>query len=240
MNYYAHAFEAPKTKCVTLDDYQGESEITLACTQLDETIYNTASKKNKVLNDWISFLENNPENFTNIYISTRVNQKLFNALCNQVNLESLFLKWGTYPDLSLISNLYQLKYLYLDSGASLKDLIPLAKCKNLEVLEISTVGATDYSFIEKLTKLKQLKINSGMDNLIFVESLDFLYHLENLRNFSTTGFRLINRDYSPVLSLNKIEYLSINMPTKDHLIWSDQFGEKFNDIPYNKHLKKKL
>lgn len=36
---------------------------------------------------------------------------------------------------------------------------------------------------------------------------------------------------------NKLEFLSVNMPTYDYKIWNDKFVEKFKDIPQNKHIR---
>jgi len=47
----------------------------------------------------------------------------------------------------------------------------------------------------------------------------------------------LNGDYSPVLELEKLEFLSVNMPAQDYKIWNDRFAEKFKDIPQNDHVR---
>ena len=44
-------------------------------------------------------------------------------------------------------------------------------------------------------------------------------------------------DYSPVLDLEKLEFLSVNMPAYDYKIWNDRFAKKFKDIPQNDHVR---
>jgi hypothetical protein len=140
-----------------------------------------------------------------------------------------------YPDLTPIKQLENLKYLYLCAGASAKNISPINALTKLEVLILETVGVNDYSSLSKLYNLKQLGIHSGMDNLVKVGSLEFLKSLPQLKNFWTTGFRFLNHDYSPILSLKKLEFLSVNMPSYDHKIRNDQLARHFSDIIENKH-----
>ena len=114
----------------------------------------------------------------------------------------------------------------------------IGEIQNLEVLILSNfTGITDYSPLGKLKNLKQLGIHSSMGNIIKVDSFDFLKSLKNIKNLHTTGFRLLNGDYSPVLELEKLEFLSVNMPAYDYKIWNDRFAEKFKDIPQNDHVR---
>lgn len=236
MTYYTYRFNKHSEKfLVTVDEYQGEEAINLKCTQLSERTFPKQSQRNKVLKDWIDFLEQHPKQLKKIYCVSRMNQKLFNAICQQENLEELYIKWGMYPDLSEIKNLKQLKYLSLTAGASTKDISSIGQLAKLEVLKLSTVGATDYSALANLTSLEVLSLDSGMDNLIKVDDLMFLESLSKLKDFQTTGFRLLNHDYNPVFSLKKLEMLSINMPAYDHDIWNKQLAERMDYVPRNKH-----
>lgn len=234
-NYYNRQFSNIEKKCVTVADYAGEKEIILHCTQLSETEFPKQSDRTKVVNDWIGFLTTHPHALTKLHCTTRMNQKLFDAICSQENLEELTIKWGVYPNIAQIEKLKKLKYLSLSAGASLTDISPLGNLEQLEVLVLSTVGAKDFLPLKKLTNLKKLGLHSGMDNTIKVNTLAFLTELTDLRNFHTTGFKLTNSDYSPVLELEKLEYLSVNMPTKDWKIWNAIFAERFADIPCNRH-----
>ncbi|MDT0002494.1 hypothetical protein QJV14_04190 [Listeria cossartiae subsp. cayugensis] len=233
--YYNRKFSMIEKKCITISDYAFEEEIILQCTQLSETQFPKQSERKKVVNDWIDFLTTHPKALKKIHCKSRMNQKLFDAICCQENLEELGIKWGMYPDITKIVNLRKLKYLSLTSGASLKDISPLGELDQLEVLILSTVGAEDYLPLKNLTKLKQLGLHSGMDNTLTANTLAFLSELKDLRNFHTTGFRLENGDYNPVLSLEKIEYLSVSMPDYDWKIWNPLFAKKFADIPLNMH-----
>jgi hypothetical protein len=62
--------------------------------------------------------------------------------------------------------------------------------------------------------------------------------LKEIKNFHTTGFRLADHDYSPIMALEKLEYLSVNMPACDDKIWTIRFAEHFADIAYNAHFRR--
>ena len=175
MDKYTYYFnDDPSARKQVVEEYKGETAITLFCTQLNPQEFPKRSQQNKVLNDWIKFLEEHPKALKKVHCTSRMNQRLFNALCCQTELEELYLKWGVYPDLSAIRNLKKLKYLHLCSGASAKDISPISELSQLEVLNLVTVGVTDYSSLGQLTQLKQLGLHSGMDNTVKVESLAFL------------------------------------------------------------------
>ena len=160
------------------------------------------------------------------------------AICNQTSLEELVIFQGNFSDIQCITKLKNLKTLSIYASSRVKSLQPIGEIKNLEVLILSNfTGVTDYSPLGKLKDLKQLGIHSSMGNIIKVDSFDFLKSLKNIKNLHTTGFRLLNGDYSPVLELEKLEFLSVNMPAYDYKIWNDRFAEKFKDIPQNDHVR---
>ena len=167
-----------------------------------------------------------------------MNQNLLEAICNQTSLEELVIFQGNFSYIHCISKLKNLKALSIYASSRVKSLNPIGEIQNLEVLILSNfTGVTDYSPLDKLKNLKQLGIHSSMGNVIKADSFDFLKSLKNIRNLHTTGFRLLNGDYSPVLELEKLEFLSVNMPAYDHKVWNDRFAEKFKDIPENKHIR---
>lgn len=236
-NYYKRCFTSSLPDPIqTVDEYHGENVVVLACTDLSKAKYPTQGQRKKILNEWIDFLRSNPNAIDNLHCVTRMNQQLFDAICCQKNLFELNIKWGMYPSLSKITNLQRLECLMLCAGASTKDISPIGELTQLEALCLSTVGVHDYSPLSHLHGLKELGIHSGMDNLVKVNDLKFLYQLIELKNFHTTGFRLIDSDYSPVLSLDKLEFLSVNMPAYDYKIWNNKFAEYFSGIACNRHL----
>lgn len=74
-----------------------------------------------------------------------------------------------------------------------------------------------------------------MDGVIKVDNFECLKNIRGLKNISTTEIRLLSHDYSPVLQLKELEYLSINMPGYDCKVWNDKLAEKILDIAVNRH-----
>lgn len=237
VNYYKWITSNSSTKTfIELKEYNGESDIKLKCTQLDKTSYPTESSRKKILNEWIQFFVQYPNALKRLYVTTKINQELFDAICNQGNLEELIISWGVYPDLTAIKKLHHLKSLSICGAASHKDLSPISALTTLENLNLQNfIGTTDYSVISSLNNLKHLGLHSAMYGVIKVENLDFLKKTRHLKNFSTTGFRLLNHDYSPILELDELEYLSVNMPSCDWHKWNNIFAKHFAHIKCNKH-----
>lgn len=190
------------------------------------------------MKSWIDYFNNTKTNIKKLLVTGIVNQNLLEAICNQTTLEEMIIFQGNFSDIHCIAKLKNLKALSIYASSRVKSLHPIGEVQNLEVLILSNfTGVTDYSPLEKLKNLKQLGIHSSMGNVIKVASFDFLKSLTNIKNLHTTGFRLLNGDYSPVLELKNLEFLSVNMPAYDYKIWNDRFAEKFKDIPQNKHIR---
>lgn len=238
MNYYNWHAKWEGISITELKDYYGEDILKLYCHGLSEENYPLKKDRDSILKSWIDFFNNTKTNIKKLLVTGIVNQNLLEAICNQTSLEELVIYQGNFSDIHCLTKLTNLKALSIYASSRVKNLGPIGEMKNLEVLILSNfTGLTDYSALEKLKKLKQLGIHSSMGNVIKVASFDFLKSLKNIKNLHTTGFRLLNGDYSPVLELEKLEFLSVNMPAYDYKIWNDRFAEKFKDIPQNKHIR---
>lgn len=217
---YFHRDE-PENKCIVgVSEYTGEKALTINCTQLGDSFtpeYKTAKEKNRVVQEWCDFLQKNTTAFTELTFSTRMPQKLFDAVCAQKNLKKLHIKWGVYPDISKIANLTNLEYLHLGSGASVESIEPIAKLKNLVALSIENFQKiNDYSPLTNLKNLESLSIEGDCfaPKNIHVNSFDFLNDMKQLRYFNFLAGILKSKDYTPVLSLENIEHLTLR-PTKE-------------------------
>lgn len=119
---YLHKDEPHPKMVVEVSEYNGETELSIKCTQLGDEFtpeYKTAREKKRVLHEWCDFLTNNTNAFSELTFGTRMPQELFDAVCSQRNLRKLYIKWGVYPDISKIANLENLEYLHIESGASM-------------------------------------------------------------------------------------------------------------------------
>jgi len=219
-NYY-HKDESYPKAIVELSQYNGENSLTINCTQLGDKFtpqFDTAKKKKSVLLEWCDFLSNNTTAFTELRFGTKMPQELFNAVCCQKNLKELHIKWGSYPDISLLKNLSNLEYLHIGSGSSVQSIEPIAMLKKLIALSVENFkNITDYSPLVQLKKLECLSIEGdGMSpQYIHVDSLDFLKGMQQLRFFRLLTVRLRNKDVSPILSLINVEHLTLGSNIKE-------------------------
>ena len=213
-NYFYRDEEHPKS-VVEVSEYDGQDKLIINCTQLDEGY--SAKDKKRIWLEWCDFLVDNPDTFTELVFCTRMPQELFNAVCSQQKLKKLHIKWGVYPDISRIANLTNLEYLHLGSGASVESIEPIAKLKNLVALSIENFQKiNDYSPLTNLKNLESLSIEGDCfaPKNIHVNSFDFLNDMKQLRYFNFLAGILKSKDYTPVLSLENIEHLTLR-PTKE-------------------------
>lgn len=213
---YWFKYELPNKSVVELGEYAGEKELSIDCTQLDGfphyPKYKSASEKKRVLSEWCKFLTENPHAFTSLSFGSRMPQELFNAVCEQKDLKRLYIKWGVYPDISAISKLQELEYLHIGSGAGVLSVEPLAELKKLVMLSVENFQKiNDYSALVALDNLELLSISGDVwsPRYIHIDSLDFLRGMKQLRSFSLEVARVKSKDYTPILELENIEYLTI-------------------------------
>ena len=206
----------PDKSVVELAEYSGEKELTINCTQLDGyphgSKYKSAKEKKRVLSEWCNFLSENPHAFTELAFGTRMPQQLFNAVCEQKNLKKLSIKWGVYPDVSAISKLQELEYLHIGSGAGVISIEPFAELKNLVMLSVENFQKiNDYSALVALDNLQMLSISGDVwsPQYIHIDSVEFLSEMKQLRSFSLEVARVKSKDYTPILELENVEYLTV-------------------------------
>ena len=144
--------------------------------------------------EWVRFLKNEKLPVREVEIDSRVNQAVFDALCEQENVESLRIKWLTAKQINGVAKLKNLKKLFLESAASLCDVSPVAALEDLEVLILGqTKKAYDYSSLAALKKLKVLGICSyrpSFGTKIPVRDLDFLAELPSLEYVDLVDVRI--------------------------------------------------
>lgn len=205
-------------------DYKGENHLCIACTQLDYR-YSERDQK-RVLTEWIDFLRTNTKSFKKLHFNSHVPQTLFDAACCQENLEELRFKWGAYSDLSALENLKKLKFLYIGSGAGVRDIASLGNLKNLIVLYVENFKRIeDYSLLTALDKLEQLVISGPILGNTPIKDLEFLLEMKSLLSIwipNTT----IRRKYT----FEELANLRISLPNLHAVydcIWNSKKSENF-------------
>lgn len=173
----------------TVADYTSGDSAYIVATQVDFHDVNgvpipyTDSEKRKIVKEWCNFLVSNPTVFRRLYFRSRVPQELFDAACQQVNLETLHFKWGPYRDISALRNLKKLRVLYIGTGASVTSIEPLGDLDHLRALQIENFQKIeDYAALGRLTNLEMLEIFPATLQTIHISNLDFLKSLTSLRS----------------------------------------------------------
>lgn len=139
-----------------VSNYNGEQIIKLCPSQHQ---FVTSYQQKKITESFIDFLKNETHPIVEMQVCTIANQKVFDAICNQKNLESLRIKCFRGKDISNITKLNKLKKLFIESGSAIEDISPLIDLKQLEVLILGeTKRIYDYSCLSNLQNLKVLGI----------------------------------------------------------------------------------
>ncbi|MBW8186154.1 hypothetical protein [Shewanella nanhaiensis] len=220
--YYYFPDDERLKSVVEVAEYNGEKELAINCTQLNEK-YKPKEKK-RILNEWIEFLNEQPDAFTKLGFRTRMPQELFEAVCQQKNLVDLDIKWGAYSDLSPITNLKNLELLHIGSGAAVESVVPISELSFLKGLYVENFKKVqDYSSFTKLAQLESLTICGDVmgPQYIKIDKIDFLRDMTQLRHFRFLTVRLVSGDYSPVLDLVNLESLSLRSHKDVKKIYSD-------------------
>lgn len=112
-------------------EYDGETHINLVCTQLSIGSY----QQRKLVDKWCQLI---PElqDVRFLWFSSRVNQALLDAACENPNIEGLYVKWSGIKDLSGLRNLPKLRFLHVGSSASVESIDIFSEMDQLIVLEI--------------------------------------------------------------------------------------------------------
>lgn len=180
---------AQAPRLVEVTDYAGGDSACICATQLgfhevngEQKLY-TEYEKRMIVQKWCDFLSSNPTTFRKLYFRSRVPQNLFNAACQQVNLDTLHIKWGPYSDISALRNLMNLRVLHLGSGASVKSIEVLGELNQLKALQIENFQKIeDFSVLGQLSNLEMLEVYPGILQRIHISNLNFLKTMTSLRS----------------------------------------------------------
>ncbi|MBR6921754.1 MAG: hypothetical protein IKH51_06135 [Clostridia bacterium] len=187
------------------NEYNRQPVIKLVCSQhpiitefrvfSDDELKEIDRLQRRYTDEWIRFLNTEKLPVKEVDVCSAVNQKVFDALCNQDRLESLRIKWLKCKQIDEISKLKNLKKLFLERASSLTDISPLSHLENLEVLILcETTKITDYSSLADLKKLKVLGIccaRTSYNTAIKVKDIDFIKNMPSLEYVDLSDIKLI-------------------------------------------------
>ena len=196
--------DVPTVKYV--DEFNGGDILKIACTQTALSSY----QQKKLVDSWCEFLPTCEASDIRFY--SRVNQKLFDAACKAINLNSLFIKWAsngisTYDSLNKARGITRL---YLGSVTQVDDLTAISSLSNLEWLEIHEHKILrDLSPLSNLKNLIGIRMSGGLFGTQKINSLKPLTRLTKLRRLYLSNLVALDGDLSPLTNLYQLEYLDL-------------------------------
>jgi len=150
-----------------------------------------------------------------IWFNTRVNQKMFDTVCQLKSLKGLYVKWSVIKHIDQLENFHLLEHFHLGSSSQVENINVLSKIQSLITLELENLKRiTDFSTLENLSGLEGLAVEGSMWTTQLIDSLQPIGNLRNLRYFHMTNSRLSVKNFDPLLNLKQLNcfYSSWNYP----------------------------
>jgi len=194
------------------DDYNGEKNLNISCTQTDLT----ATQQKKLVTSWCEILPK-LESVKFIWFSSRTTQEMFDTVTKMKNVEGVYIKWSGIKSIENIVNMPNLKYLHIGSTPSLSPLTPISKLNKLEWLELENIKAcSDLTFLEGMHHLKGLSIEGDGNSSKYIKarSLEPLENLPNIYWLSLGAFMTEDGSLLPLSKMKSLKYLIISQKYK--------------------------
>ncbi len=190
------------------EEYDGGDRINIVCTQTELK----PTEQKKLVQAWCEALPG-MDKVEYVWFSSRVNQQLFDAVCQMKSLKGLYVKWSGIKSIESIEQAQTLKYLHIGSSPAISPLTPLASLPLLEWLELENIrAASDLTFAADLIGLKGLSIagDGHSPKYLNVDSLEPLQSLQNLHWLALNTVRVQRGGLLPLAKLNQLKYLFLS------------------------------
>ena len=162
---------------------------------------------------WAKYLASAVIPATRIDVRGSTPQEFLDSLSNQVQLESLEVKYGSYSELTPLAGLSNLTSLRLRGATKVLDIGPLASLPHIEDLLIDRAFLVrDLSPLGALTTLRGLTYGNdypGSDKSVEIESFGWARTLKRLEVLRFPGTRILETDFSVLLKLPNLRDLSL-------------------------------
>jgi hypothetical protein len=195
-----------KYKSVTeIKYYKPTKKLQLHITQLDSK---TALQQKKLIESWCEFLPT-IDDLDFIWLPSRVNQQIFDAICQIKSLKGLWIKWSGIKNIDRITNLRSLEHFHLGSSGQVESIECLSEMTSLSTLNLEQLNKIiDFSPLSKLTQLEGLGVDGSIWTAQKINDLKFIEPLKNLKYFTMTNSRLKVKNFDPILQLPNLKYFS--------------------------------
>lgn len=197
-------------KLVEVIEYQGETSIALAATQLGSAYSET--RKRQIVDEWVDFFESGPTPIRALHFLTRTPKRLFAALSTQSQLTTLEVKWGDYDDLHVLNQMNGLVTLRLRGAAGVHDLRPLSGLQTVQTLQIEGLrGLVDASPVGQMRSVTDLELGGNWmtPKNVRITSAAFLAQMPQLRRLLLHTLIVDDLDYHPLFSLPNLQQVRV-------------------------------
>lgn len=198
--YYRPAEAFPPPGLSEVSRYSGEERLSIVGAPRV-----SPRKQERLTGEWVKALPS-LDAVRILWVSHRVSQIMFDAICGMQGLEALWIKAGGMRSIRGITRLGRLESLHIGSSPSLESIAPLAGLRGLKWLELENIRRIrDISTVGECTGLLGLGIEGGMWSAQRVESLAPVARLEKLRYLRITNLRSADRTLKPLFGLGNLE-----------------------------------
>jgi hypothetical protein len=222
-------------------DLDNRKNLMIAPTQL---LLRNKSEERRILKEWIDIIPTLSIDF--LSVQSHVPQRLIDAIGKNETLKGVSIKWTRAKSIKPITQISNLEYLHVGSGASILDVVEISRLKKLKVLKLeNTKRTTNYSFLKNLTDLEFLELGGAMYSVLKIDTLDdFIGHLTKLIRFAAAAaVKCPKPDYREIIKLKNLVTLSLNEDFDDDeykIIKSELPKLKYDQKFYNKVMERNL
>jgi Leucine-rich repeat (LRR) protein len=203
--YWDQDSKFPPKPIIRVENYHPKSKLNLSITQLD-----TAPKvQSKMVEQWCELLPSLAD-VKYLWLSSKVSQNIFDAVCKMPNLEGLYIKWSSVNDIAQLKQLKHLKHLHFGSSAQVESIDALGDSASLVTLEIENFKKiVDFSPISKLVNLQGLGIDGSIWTTQKLTSLKPVESLSELKYLTLLNTKILDKSFDPILNLkNLVRFVS--------------------------------
>jgi Leucine-rich repeat (LRR) protein len=181
-------------------DYEPAETLVLEITQLNVGSY----RQSKIVDQWCAELPN-LEEVRYLWFVSRVNQKMFDAVCQIPNLVGLSVKWSGIKSIDTIRFLKKLRHLHLGSSSQVESIDVLDGLDSLVTLDLQQLNKiNDFHILSQLTSLEGLGIDGSIWTAQKIDTLKPLANLHNLKYLTLTNTRIKDKSFDPILNLTEL------------------------------------
>ena len=182
-------------------DRSPSPQLCVSCTQTGLP----AGRQKALVDEWCDTLPALGD-VTELWLSSKVPQELFDAACRMPNLTGLWIKWSSAKNIDSLQQATRLQQLHIGSATSLGSIEPLRQMPGLKWLGLENVKlVTDIRAVGSLTSLEGLTLEGSMWTPWTVDTLAPLAALLELKYLSIANLRAKDRTLAPLFAARKLE-----------------------------------